>query len=85
MKNNGRLDLEGWKSFGPCQISLDTQNPLSRALPAVIKVVSTGAGGECGIQNQGRSFPGPSSTVTELDRILGYWSQATNLYGIIPR
>jgi alpha-N-arabinofuranosidase len=58
MKNSGRLDLDGWKAVGPCQISLDTQNPLSRALPAVIKVVTNGApgGGECGIQNSGKVF-----------------------------
>jgi hypothetical protein len=54
MGNIGNLDLNGWSAFGPCSISLDTGNPLSKALPAVIKlVVKSSATGECGLQNKG--------------------------------
>jgi hypothetical protein len=56
MGNSGKFDLDGWSAFGPCSISLETQNPLSKALPSVIKlVVREGATGECGLHNKGDS------------------------------
>jgi hypothetical protein len=63
MDNSGKLSLTGWKAFGPCSISLDTANPLSKAVPGVIKVtVNEGATGECGLQNSGK------------DQLSVYWS-----------
>jgi hypothetical protein len=47
-------DLTGWTAVGDCKIALDTQNPLSKALPNVVKVtVPEHAKGECGIANAG--------------------------------
>jgi hypothetical protein len=47
-------DLTGWTAVGDCKIALDTENPLSKALPNVVKVtVPASAKGECGIANAG--------------------------------
>jgi hypothetical protein len=54
MKLPIKPDLTGWKAVGGCQIAIDTRNPLSKAMPNVVRVtVPANAKGECGIANTG--------------------------------
>jgi hypothetical protein len=50
-------DLTGWAAVGDCKIALDTKNPLSKALPNVVRVtVPANSKGECGISNSGAHY-----------------------------
>ncbi|KAF2672834.1 glycoside hydrolase [Microthyrium microscopicum] len=46
--------LDGWSAIGSAKLSLDSSNPLSKALPTVMKIeIPQNASGEVGFQNSG--------------------------------
>ena len=46
----------GWEAIGGAKLSLDYSHPLSKALPAVLKVtIPANAKGKVGFQNVGKS------------------------------
>lgn len=49
-------NLDAWRAIGDVKLSIDLMNPLSDALPAVLRVdVGNSATGEVGFQNEGES------------------------------